>query len=80
MTTDLFEPVGSGPDDVANRLLAAQLGAHELFAVYAGDRLGWYASLADARCVDVRRSWPSGPGPTSATRASGSSTRPSRAT
>lgn len=47
MTTDLFEPVGAGTDDVANRLLAATLGAQELFAVYLGDRLGWYASLAE---------------------------------
>jgi 2-polyprenyl-3-methyl-5-hydroxy-6-metoxy-1,4-benzoquinol methylase len=46
MTTDMFEPVGSDAGAVADRLLAAQLGAHELFAVYAGDRLGWYASLA----------------------------------
>src|SRR6478735_9870576 len=45
-STDLFEPVGQGPDDVANRLLAATLGAQELLAVYAGDRLGWYGSLA----------------------------------
>jgi 2-polyprenyl-3-methyl-5-hydroxy-6-metoxy-1,4-benzoquinol methylase len=45
-STDLFEPVGQGPDDVANRLLAATLGAQELLAVYAGDRLGWYESLA----------------------------------
>jgi len=47
MATDLFEPVGPGPDDVENRLLASLLGAQELFAVYAGDRLGWYASLAE---------------------------------
>ncbi|WP_028047841.1 bifunctional 2-polyprenyl-6-hydroxyphenol methylase/3-demethylubiquinol 3-O-methyltransferase UbiG [Cellulomonas sp. URHE0023] len=46
MSTDLFLPVGPSADDVADRLLAAQLGAHELFAVYAGDRLGWYAALA----------------------------------
>ena len=47
MSTDLFEPVGRAADDVANRLLAATLGAQELFAVYAGDRLGWYACLAE---------------------------------
>ncbi|WP_028048084.1 bifunctional 2-polyprenyl-6-hydroxyphenol methylase/3-demethylubiquinol 3-O-methyltransferase UbiG [Cellulomonas sp. URHD0024] len=46
MTTDLFEPVGSSSDEVESRLLAALLGAQELFAVYAGDRLGWYTSLA----------------------------------
>ncbi|WP_426595461.1 class I SAM-dependent methyltransferase [Cellulomonas sp. McL0617] len=45
MSTDLFEPVGQGPDEVANRLLAATLGAQELLAIYAGDQLGWYASL-----------------------------------
>ena len=80
MATDLFEPVGSGPDDVENRLLAAMLGAQELFAVYAGDRLGWYASLGVPRGLDVRASSPGGPGPTSGTRASGSSTRPWRGT
>lgn len=46
MSSDLFEPVGHEPDDVANRMLAATLGAQEMLAVYAGDRLGWYASLA----------------------------------
>ncbi|RHA39939.1 class I SAM-dependent methyltransferase [Cellulomonas rhizosphaerae] len=46
MSSDLFEPVGHGPDAVADRLLAATLGAQELFAVYAGERLGWYAALA----------------------------------
>jgi len=46
MSSDLFEPVGHGPDAVADRLLAATLGAQELFAVYVGERLGWYAELA----------------------------------
>jgi len=45
--SDLFEPAGPAADDVATRLLAATLGAQELLAVYAGDRLGWYSSLAE---------------------------------
>ncbi|ROS23062.1 bifunctional 2-polyprenyl-6-hydroxyphenol methylase/3-demethylubiquinol 3-O-methyltransferase UbiG [Cellulomonas sp. PhB150] len=46
MSSDLFEPVGHGADAVADRLMAATLGAQELFAVYVGERLGWYAALA----------------------------------
>ncbi|MEN0129547.1 MAG: methyltransferase domain-containing protein [Brevundimonas sp.] len=46
MSSDLYEPAGHGRDQVADRLLAATLGAQELFAVYLGERLGWYASLA----------------------------------
>lgn len=45
-SSDLFQPVGTATDDVATRLLAALLGAQELLAVYAGDRLGWYRALA----------------------------------
>jgi 2-polyprenyl-3-methyl-5-hydroxy-6-metoxy-1,4-benzoquinol methylase len=46
MSSDLYEPVGHGRDEVADRLLAATLGAQELFAVYMGERLGWYTDLA----------------------------------
>lgn len=45
-SSDLFQPVGARADDVADRVLAALLGAQELLAVYAGDRLGWYRTLA----------------------------------
>jgi SAM-dependent methyltransferase len=34
-------------DALAQRLLDAALGAADLMAVYLGDRLGWYRSLAD---------------------------------
>lgn len=44
--TDLFEPVGPNAAEVADRLLAASLGAQEIAAVHAGDRLGWYRALA----------------------------------
>jgi 2-polyprenyl-3-methyl-5-hydroxy-6-metoxy-1,4-benzoquinol methylase len=44
--TDLFEPVGPTTAEVADRLLAASLGAQEIAAVHAGDRLGWYRALA----------------------------------
>lgn len=44
--SDLFEPVGPGTADVAARVLAASLGAQELAAVHAGERLGWYRALA----------------------------------
>jgi 2-polyprenyl-3-methyl-5-hydroxy-6-metoxy-1,4-benzoquinol methylase len=45
--TDLFEPVGPSTAEVADRLLAASLGAQEIAAVHAGDRLGWYRALAE---------------------------------
>lgn len=45
--TDLFEPVGATTAEVADRLLAASLGAQEIAAVHAGDRLGWYRALAE---------------------------------
>ncbi|WP_212743164.1 class I SAM-dependent methyltransferase [Microbacterium sp. 2FI] len=40
--------VAAGPtaDEFAARLLASVLGCTELMAVYMGDRLGWYRSLA----------------------------------
>lgn len=44
--TDLFEAVGPSTAEVAERLLAASLGAQEIAAVHAGDRLGWYRALA----------------------------------
>lgn len=43
---DLLEPAGPGTADVADRVFAASLGAQELAAVHAGDRLGWYRALA----------------------------------
>ncbi|TFV86312.1 class I SAM-dependent methyltransferase [Blastococcus sp. CT_GayMR16] len=36
-----------GPDPLADRLLAAVIGALEVAAVDLGDRLGWYRALAD---------------------------------
>lgn len=36
----------SAADAVAERLLQAALGAIDLFAIYLGERLGWYRSLA----------------------------------
>ncbi len=40
---------GNAPsaDAVADRVLASALGALELLSIYAGDRLGWYRSLAE---------------------------------
>lgn len=38
---------GASVSEVADRLLAATLGAMELSAAYLGDRLGWYRALAD---------------------------------
>jgi 2-polyprenyl-3-methyl-5-hydroxy-6-metoxy-1,4-benzoquinol methylase len=35
------------PDELAERLYAATLGAMDLFSVYLGDRLGYYRSLAE---------------------------------
>ncbi|MET0434508.1 MAG: methyltransferase domain-containing protein [Cellulomonas sp.] len=43
---DLLAPVGPSPAEVADRVFAASLGAQELAAVHAGDRLGWYRALA----------------------------------
>ncbi len=36
----------ASPDDIAGRLYEAMLGGFDLFAVYIGDRLGFYRSLA----------------------------------
>ncbi|NCT89874.1 methyltransferase domain-containing protein [Cellulomonas sp. APG4] len=47
-STDMFATPGPGSDALAERLLAATLGAMELTAVYLGDRLGWYRALAEA--------------------------------
>jgi SAM-dependent methyltransferase len=44
--TDLFQPVGGTTEEVADRIMAASLGAQELAAVHAGERLGWYRALA----------------------------------
>ncbi|WP_082813044.1 class I SAM-dependent methyltransferase [Cellulomonas timonensis] len=44
---DLLASLGAGTGDVADRVLAALLGSQELHALYAGDRLGWYRSLAE---------------------------------
>ncbi|MDM8086011.1 class I SAM-dependent methyltransferase [Cellulomonas cellasea] len=44
---DLLASLGAGAGDVADRVLAALLGSQELHALYAGDRLGWYRSLAE---------------------------------
>ncbi|MFI2751848.1 methyltransferase domain-containing protein [Cellulomonas sp. P22] len=43
---DLLLSLGASTDDVAGRVMAALLGAQEMHALYAGDRLGWYRSLA----------------------------------
>jgi len=43
---DLLEPAGPSTAEVADRVFAASLGAQELAAVHAGDRLGWYRALA----------------------------------
>lgn len=40
------QPAGS-PDALAERLFGALLGALDLFAVYLGDRLGYYRALAE---------------------------------
>jgi 2-polyprenyl-3-methyl-5-hydroxy-6-metoxy-1,4-benzoquinol methylase len=45
--TDLVEPVGPTTAEVADRVFAASLGAQEIAAVHAGDRLGWYRALAE---------------------------------
>ncbi|VTR78932.1 class I SAM-dependent methyltransferase [Cellulomonas hominis] len=44
--SDLFQPVGGTTEEVAARVMAASLGAQELAAVHAGERLGWYRALA----------------------------------
>jgi 2-polyprenyl-3-methyl-5-hydroxy-6-metoxy-1,4-benzoquinol methylase len=45
--TDLFTAAGPGlpAEAFAERMLAASLGTLEIFAVYFGDRLGWYRAL-----------------------------------
>jgi SAM-dependent methyltransferase len=46
--TDVPTPqaqVPRGADQLAERLLAAALGAVDLLSIYLGDRLGWYRSL-----------------------------------
>jgi 2-polyprenyl-3-methyl-5-hydroxy-6-metoxy-1,4-benzoquinol methylase len=35
------------PDALADRIFASTLGAFDLLAIYAGDRLGWYAALRE---------------------------------
>lgn len=47
MTTTSGSDTAQAVDALAERLLQAALGAVDLFAVYLGDRLGWYRSLAD---------------------------------
>ncbi|GCE75195.1 class I SAM-dependent methyltransferase [Cellulomonas biazotea] len=57
-SSDLFQPVGPTPDDVATRMVAMLLGAQEVLAVHAGDRLGWYRTLAQdgpTTSVDLAR-------------------------
>ena len=46
MTTLLPEPQQLDSDGLAQRLLGAALGAADMLAIYLGDRLGWYRSLA----------------------------------
>ncbi|MDQ3693449.1 MAG: class I SAM-dependent methyltransferase [Chloroflexota bacterium] len=40
-------PVAASPDALVERLFSALVGAMDLFAVYLGDRLGYYRALAD---------------------------------
>ncbi|MGN8552068.1 UNVERIFIED_CONTAM: methyltransferase domain-containing protein [Microbacterium sp. SLM126] len=53
MTTALADTVGASTptaptaEAFAERVFASALGALDLMAVYVGDRLGWYRSLAD---------------------------------
>ncbi|MFF1528831.1 class I SAM-dependent methyltransferase [Cellulomonas sp. NPDC058312] len=44
--SDLAQPVGGSTPEVAARVLAASLGAQEMAALHAGERLGWYRALA----------------------------------
>jgi SAM-dependent methyltransferase len=48
VTTQPENAATSGPtaEQFADRLLTSMLGAYECLSVYAGDRLGWYRSLA----------------------------------
>ncbi len=46
MTTTADPPAETTADDFAERLFTSALGAMEILSVYAGDRLGWYRSLA----------------------------------
>lgn len=52
MSSDDPRPTGPVPgpevEDVESRVLATVVGAYELAAIALGDRLGWYAALADA--------------------------------
>lgn len=52
MSTSTSEPRAGAADPdaeaVADRLVAAALGAFDVLAIYLGDRLGWYRTLADA--------------------------------
>lgn len=36
----------SSPEELAGRLVESAAGAMEIFSIYAGEKLGWYASLA----------------------------------
>ncbi len=47
MSIDLGSPPVASPDLLATRLFTSVLGAMDLFAVYLGDRLGYYRALAD---------------------------------
>src|SRR5687767_4447855 len=47
VTTNPAKTAEARRDDLAGRLMAAALGALEMQAVYLGDRLGLYRSLAE---------------------------------
>ena len=40
--------IGPSAEEFAERVLAASIGWAETMAIYVGDRLGWYRSLAEA--------------------------------
>ncbi|MEA2596471.1 MAG: hypothetical protein QOF01_2940 [Thermomicrobiales bacterium] len=47
MSIDVAMPTAASPDVLVSRLFASALGAMDLFAVYLGDRLGYYRALAE---------------------------------
>ena len=39
---------GVSVDELADRIFRSALGAFEIFSIHVGDRLGWYAALAES--------------------------------
>ena len=68
--------IEASSEALVDRVVTSTIGLFELAGLYLGDRLGLYRALHDKGRALPAGSWLSAPARTSATCASGSSTRP----